>query len=63
MAVLSRLAGASTAATIWVTAALGIRVASVLALILLVGIGWMEGTYSTTSASPTRRRSTYTLRA
>ena len=63
MAVLSRLAGASTAATIWVTAALGIRVASVLALILLVGIGWMEGTYSTTSASRTRRRSTYTLRA
>ena len=58
--------GLTTAATVWVTAALGIAcglaawtivgVAMVLALILLVGIGWMEGVYSTApSASRTRR--------
>jgi putative Mg2+ transporter-C (MgtC) family protein len=58
--------GLTTAATVWVTAALGIAcglaawtivgVAVVLALILLVGIGWMEGVYSTApSPSPTRR--------
>ena len=52
--------GLTTAATVWVTAALGIAcglaawtivgVALVLALILLVGIGWMEGVYSTIQA-------------
>jgi putative Mg2+ transporter-C (MgtC) family protein len=58
--------GLTTAATVWVTAALGIAcglaawtivgVAVVLALILLVGIGWMEGVYSTApSPSQTRR--------
>ena len=58
--------GLTTAATVWVTAALGIAcglaawtivgVALVLALILLVGIGWMEGVYSTnSSASRTQR--------
>ena len=55
--------GLTTAATVWVTAALGIAcglaawtivgVALVLALILLVGIGWMEGVYST-KPSPSR---------
>jgi putative Mg2+ transporter-C (MgtC) family protein len=55
--------GLTTAATVWVTAALGIAcglaawtivgVAVVLALILLVGIGWMEGVYST-EPSPSR---------
>ena len=49
--------GLTTAATVWVTAALGIAcglaawsvvgVAVVLALVLLVGIGWLEGLYST----------------
>ena len=49
--------GLTTAATVWVTAALGIAcglaawtivgVALVIALILLVALGWMEGVYST----------------
>jgi len=57
--------GLTTAATVWVTAALGIAcglaartivgVAVVLALILLVGIGWMEGVYSS-EPSPSRTR-------
>jgi len=57
--------GLTTAATVWVTAALGIAcglaawsvvgVAVVLALVLLVGIGWLEGIYSTTP-SPSRTR-------
>ena len=48
--------GLTTAATVWVTAALGIAcglaawtivgVALVIALILLVALGWMEGVYS-----------------
>jgi putative Mg2+ transporter-C (MgtC) family protein len=50
--------GLTTAATVWVTAALGIAcglaawtivaVALILALVLLVVLGWMEGVYSTT---------------
>ena len=58
--------GLTTAATVWVTAALGIAcglaawtivgVAMVLALILLVGIGWMEGVYSTAPSSSRTRR-------
>ena len=57
--------GLTTAATVWVTAALGIAcglaawtivgVAVALALILLVGIGWMEGVYSS-EPSPSRTR-------
>lgn len=57
--------GLTTAATVWVTAALGIAcglaawsvvgVAVVLALVLLVGIGWLEGIYST-PPSPSRTR-------
>jgi putative Mg2+ transporter-C (MgtC) family protein len=57
--------GLTTAATVWVTAALGIAcglaawsvvgVAVVLALVLLVGIGWLEGIYST-APSPSRNR-------
>jgi putative Mg2+ transporter-C (MgtC) family protein len=49
--------GLTTAATVWVTAALGIAcglaawtivgVALFIALILLVALGWMEGVYST----------------
>jgi putative Mg2+ transporter-C (MgtC) family protein len=48
--------GLTTAATVWVTAALGIAcglaawtivgAALVIALILLVALGWMEGVYS-----------------
>jgi putative Mg2+ transporter-C (MgtC) family protein len=48
--------GLTTAATVWVTAALGIAcglaawtivgVALVIGLILLVALGWMEGVYS-----------------
>jgi putative Mg2+ transporter-C (MgtC) family protein len=57
--------GLTTAATVWVTAALGIAcglaawtivgVAVVIALVLLIGIGWLEGIYSTTP-SPSRTR-------
>ena len=57
--------GLTTAATVWVTAALGIAcglaawtivsVAVVIALVLLIGIGWLEGVYSTTP-SPSRTR-------
>ena len=57
--------GLTTAATVWVTAALGIAcglaawsvvgVAVVLALVLLVGIGWLEGIYSN-APSPSRTR-------
>jgi putative Mg2+ transporter-C (MgtC) family protein len=57
--------GLTTAATVWVTAALGIAcglaawtivaVALILALVLLVILGWMEGVYSLTqSTSQTR---------
>jgi putative Mg2+ transporter-C (MgtC) family protein len=51
--------GLTTAATVWVTAALGIAcalaawiiigVSLVLALVLLVGLGWIEGVYSVES--------------
>jgi putative Mg2+ transporter-C (MgtC) family protein len=57
--------GLTTAATVWVTAALGIAcglaawsivgVAVVLALGLLVGIGWLEGLYSS-EPSPSRNK-------
>ena len=57
--------GLTRAATVWVTAALGIAcglaawtivdVAVVIALVLLIGIGWLEGIYSTTP-SPSRTR-------
>ena len=58
--------GLTTAATVWVTAALGIAcglaawtivgVAVVIALVLLIGIGWLEGIYSTTPRPSRTRR-------